>query len=786
MIRNFFKIAIRNLWRSKGFSFINITGLAIGLASAMLIALWIYNEVTFDRFHKNDSQIYQVWNRGTFDNKLECWTSVPKILGPTLKLEYPALENVVRTSSRWFVTRTDDKKVSSSALIADSTFLKMFSFPMIKGNINTALNSTYSLVITEKMATKMFGNADALNKVITIDSNNFTVTGVLKNLPSNTRFDFEMILPWSYMTKTGQDDHNWGNNSVNTYVQLQAGADPVRVDREIQNVTKKHSGGVEQQEIFLHHISNWHLYSRFENGKIVGGRIELVVMFGLIACFILLIACINFMNLSTARSEKRAKEVGVRKVSGAVKSQLIGQFLGESVLTACIAGIFAALILMLCLPSFNLLVAKQLVLPVGNIYFWLIAVAFVLVAGLIAGSYPAFFLSSYKASSVLKGSFKKSHAVINPRKILVVLQFTFAIILVISTIIVTQQIKHAQKREAGFEKGQLVYVWLSGELYDRYPMVKSELLRSGIAASVTKTNAPMSASFSNTWGYQWAGKAPNDKTVINTFVQDEGLVTTAGLKLLMGRDMDLKQYPTDSTAILLNESAVRVMGFKDPIGQIVRDQDVNYRVVGVIKDFVLESPFAQIAPMVIHGAHSNWFNIINIKLAPGYDVAKAIDVMGKIYAKYNPEYPFEYHFVDDDYKRKFDETQQLGTLTTVFAGLTIFISCLGLFGLAAYMAQNRIKEIGVRKVLGASVFNITTLLSKDFLLLVMISLLIASPVAWFVMNAWLQDFTYRINIEWWVFALAGLISVLIALLTVSYQAIRAAVANPAKSLYLRE
>ena len=782
MIRNYLKVALRNLWRSKGFSMINITGLAIGLASAMLISLWIYNQVTFDRFHKNDHELYQVWNRGIFDDRLNCWDNVPKILGPTLRLEYPEISNVVRTNSRWFVTRTKDKKISSSALIADSTFLSMFSFPMVTGDANSALNNTYSLVITEKMAKKMFGGEEALNKVITIDSNNFTVTGVLKDLPANTRFDFEMILPWSYMTKTGQDDKNWGNNSCHTYVQLKSGTNAPMVNRKIQDVTKRHSAGQEQQEIFLHHISNWHLYSRFENGKIVGGRIELVVMFGIIACFILLIACINFMNLSTARSEKRAKEVGVRKVAGANKSLLVGQFLGESILIALIAGVFAALIVVLCLPSFNLLVAKQLVLPYNNIYFWLIAITFILVTGLLAGSYPAFFLSSYKPSEVLKGTFKKSHSAINPRKVLVVLQFTFAIILVISTIIVTQQIRHAREREAGYDRGQLVYLWLSGDLYDKFQLLKNDVMRSGIAVSITRTNAPLTESFSNTWGYQWAGKSPNDKTIINTFVQDEGLVTTAGLKLLAGRDLDLDQYPTDSTGTLLNESALKVMGFKDPIGQIVKDGDVSYRVVGVIKDFVLESPFSKVAPMVIHGAHSNWFNIINIKLKPGHDVRKSIGELEKIYTKYNPAYPFEYHFVDEAYKRKFDEAQQLGTLTTLFAGLTIFISCLGLFGLAAYMAQNRTREIGIRKVLGASVLRITALLSKDFLLLVLIAFVIATPVAWYVMHAWLQDFSYRIKIEWWVFMLAGIISLLISIITVSYQAIKAAIANPVKSL----
>lgn len=782
MIKNYLKVAFRNLWRSKGFSFINIAGLSIGMASAMLIALWIYNQVSYDRFHKNDQYLYQAWNCGTFDGAIHCWDNVPKILGPTLKLDFPEIDDVVRINTRWFVTRTVDKKVSSRALIADSTFLSMFSFPMIKGDPKTALNNSYSMVITEKMATKMFGNEPALNKVIAIDSNNFTITGILKNLPSNTKFDFEMILPWSYMVRTGQDDQDWGNNSCHTFVQLKPNIDPDVFNKKVEDVTKRHSAGAEQQEIFLHHISNWHLYSRFENGKIAGGQIELVRMLAIIAGFILLIACINFMNLSTARSEKRAKEVGIRKVAGANKGLLITQFLGESLLLAFIAGILSVIIVFICLPSFNTLVAKQLELPITNLYLWLAALTFIFISGIVAGSYPAFFLSSFQPASVLKGLYKKSHAVINRRKILVVVQFTFAIILVISTIVVTQQIRHAQNRQAGYERGQLVYHWLSGDLYNNFARLKNELLQSGAVLSISRTNSPLTSVMSNSWGFEWPGKPPGDKTIINTFTQDEGIISTAGLQLVGGRDFDLDKYPADSTAILLNESALKAMRLDNPLGQIIRYGDVQYRIVGVFKNFVLESPFETIAPMAILGAKLDWFNVINMKLNPDRAVSDNLAEIEKIYTRNNPAYPFEYHFADDDYKLKFEDAQRFGTLTTLFAGLAIFISCLGLFGLAAYMAENRAREIGIRKVMGASVLTITALLSRDFLLLVLISLLIAVPIAGYAMSMWLESFTYRVNIEWWIFVLAGSLSMLISLLTVSYQSIRAALANPIKSL----
>jgi putative ABC transport system permease protein len=782
MFRNYLKVALRNIWRRKGYSFLNITGLSVGMASAILILLWIFNEVSYDRFHDKKDRIYQAWNRGVFDNKLQCWNSTPKILAPTLKLEFPEIESVARVTSRWFVTRTGDKKVSSSAVITDPAFLNIFTFPMKYGDPNTALDGVYSIVITEKMAVKMFGDEAALNKVITIDSNNYTVTGVLHDLPVNTQFNFELILPWSFMKRTGDDDEDWGNNSVETYVLASAGTSNEMINRKIKDVTIDHSNGAEQQEVFLHPLTKLYLYSRFENGKVAGGRIELVRLFGIVAAFILLIACINFMNLTTARSETRAKEVGIRKVAGAHRSLLIGQFLGESVLISLISGVIALMLVHISLPAFTELVNKPLVVPYENAYFWSAAVVFILITGAIAGSYPAFFLSSFKPVSVLKGTFKKSFRAVNPRKVLVVVQFSFAIILIICTFIIVQQIRHAQERDAGYDKSQLVYHWMAGDLYDKYPLVKSELLASGVATHVTKTSGTLAEGMSDTWGIQWKGKAANDKTDFDRFIQDEGLVSTAGLELISGRDMDLKNYKTDSFAMILNESAAKAMGFENPIGQIVKDMGRDFHVVGVVKDFVLGSPYQRTRPMVIEGAGTNWFNIILIRFSDRRKLNENLAQMEKIFTRHNPAYPFEFHFSDEDYATKFADGQRMARMSALFAILTIFISCLGLFGLASYMAATRIREIGIRKVLGASVVRITSLLSIDFIKLVVIAILIAVPLAWLLMNQWLQDFDYRIQIRWWIFALAAGLSLLIALLTVSYQAIRAANTNPTKSL----
>jgi putative ABC transport system permease protein len=781
MFRNYLKIAFRNLLRKKMFSSLNILGLAVGMASAALILLWIQNEVSYDRFHRNGDYLYESWNRAVFDQNLQCWNSTPKILGPTLKKDYPEIADMCRTNTQWFVVTVGEKQVSMKGLFADPSFLKMFSFPLLRGQASDALNNVYSIVITEKTAKKLFGREEAMNKIIRIDRNNFTVTGILKDLPENTRFDFEYLLPWAYMTEAGEDDVYWGNNSVSTFVQLKPGTSATALDSKIKDITIRHSGGEEKTEVFLHPLSKWHLYSSFDNGKIDGGQIETVRLFGLIAFFILLIACINFMNLSTAQSAKRAKEVGIRKVSGAGQGSLIGQFIGESVVISSLAGIIAFALVQVSLPAFDSLVGKQLAIPYTSIHFWITAALFILFTGIVAGSYPAFFLSSYKPVSVLKGSFKRAHAVINPRKVLVVLQFTFAIILICCTCIIVQQIRYARDRQTGYDRSRLMYHFLTGSLAKNYPSLRTELLASGMAVSVTKTSSPITEGWSDSWGFQWEGKAVDDKTDFDNYCADEDFVKTAGLKLVDGRDLNLASYPTDSTGMLINESAVKAMGFKRPLGQVVIVDSTAFHVVGVIRDFIIRSPYEPMRPMVIRGSRG-FFNVVNLKLQAGGNMVKNMQAIEKLFKKYNPDYPFEYHFADQEYARKFEDTRRTAELSALSAGLTIFISCLGLFGLAAYTAETRIKEIGIRKVLGASVTGITAMLSKEFILLVLLSILLATPVSWFFMDNWLQDFPYHIRLQWWVFLLAGFVSILISLATVSFQAIKAALANPVKNL----
>jgi putative ABC transport system permease protein len=785
MLKNYLKTAWRNLIGNISFSVINILGLAIGMASAILILLWIQNEMSHDRFHEKKDRLYLANNRDKFNGELWAWSNTPKPLGPALKQDYPDVEDVVRVNDgETFLFTVGEKHMNIRGAATDPGFLKMFSFKLIAGNTD-ALKANNSIVVTQKMAVKLFGSDNVIGKIVKIDStDNFTISGVLKDLPNNTAFNFEYLIPWSYLKKINQDDNYWGNNSIRTYILLKPGVSQASFDAKIKNITIDHTkdGDKSTTQVFTQLFSNRWLYADSKNGVYVGGRIERVKLFALIAVFILLIACINFMNLSTARSEKRAKEVGIRKVSGATKELLIFQFITESVILSFLAGIFAIIIVELSLYSFNQLVGKELYIDFSNPLYWLFAILFILFTGLLAGSYPAFYLSSFQPVKVLKGAFKAVDSIITPRKLLVVLQFTFAIALIICTIIVQHQIKFAQERETGYSRNNLIYINMQGDVEKNFDMIKQDLLNKSAAAAVTKSMSPITQRYSDGWGFSWPGSTGEDNKVdFVRMASDADFVKTMGVKLIDGRDIDVKKYPADSTAMLLNEAAVKVMRLKSPIGALVKTDNRDWHVVGVIKDFIYESPYEKIQQLVVMGPKA-WFNTIHIKLNPANSATKNIAIATQVFKQYNPQYPFEYKFVDEQYAQKFEDENRVGTLAALFAGLTIFISCLGLFGLAAYVAENRIKEIGVRKVLGASVASITTLLSIDFLKLVIISFVIASPIAWFAMNKWLQGYNYRIHIEWWVFALAGSVSVLIAVGTISFQAIKAALANPVKSL----
>jgi len=788
MLKNIFLVTIRNLWRNKAFSFINITGLAIGMASALLIGLWVQHESSFDRWHAKADRIYELYSRQDYNGRPDVWPRVSSLMAAELKKEYAEVEEAARVRTVFFLMSNGDKRFNLQGAFADSTFLSIFSFPLLKGNVRTALNSDQGIVLTEHVAKSLFGDSDPIGQTVRIDStDNFKVTGVLKDLPGNTEFRFQYLLPWNYLTRLGWDNNggSWKNTEVVTYALLKPGASQTVFDEKIKDIVQRQTKDARSmvRETFTQPLVRAHLYSKAENGRLTDGLIATVRLFTVIAIFILLIACINFMNLSTARSEKRAREVGIRKVVGAVRGLLVAQFIGESILLSALSFILALCMVEISLKGFNELIGADLFTNYGDTRFWVFATGFVFFTGLVAGSYPAFYLSSFRPVSVLKGSFKKVNALLAPRKVLVVLQFTFAIILITCTLIVDRQIRFAQERDAGYSKDELVYTFVQGEVLPHYDLIRRDLISSGAAVGVTKLFSPITRALGPVDGFSWPGSTEKDKkTNFVQFEADADFVRTTGTHLLLGRDIDLKAYPTDSTAVLLNESAVKTMRLDDPVGKMIRNgRGVDCHIVGVLKDFIIESPYEAVRPMIIQGLSTS-YPVLHFRLNPANTVSEDLKRAEVIFKRYNPQYPFEYYFTDEDYNKKFGAQQQEGKLGLLFSALTIFISCLGLFGLASYMAESRTREIGIRKVLGASVPGIAFLMARDFVRLVLIAVVIATPIAWYAMHAWLEGFSYRIHMGVWIFMAAGLLAIFIALVTVGYQAITAALANPVRSL----
>ena len=776
------KVIGRNLLRLKEFAWINITGLAAGMASAILILLWIQHDMSFDQFNTKKDRIYILYTRSVVNGKTECMAGVPTLLTPLLQTSYPQVEDVCRLNGVGpLVLNVGDRHFEADGIMADHGLLTIFSFPLVRGNLQQALNSPRSMVITEKFAKKLFPDGrDALGQVIRIDSNAFfRIEGVLKDLPTNSSLSFEYVIPYSYMKEIGWYKPSWTDEFTRTYVSLKPGVAMASVDGLLKNVIKAHAKTT--NEVFLYPLSRYHLYGNFENGKEVAGSIEYVRLFAIIAGFILLVACINYMNLSTARSLKKAKEIGIRKVVGAGKGSIIVRFLGESIFISFIAGCVALFIAQLAIKGFSWLTWEDLQIPYRNSWFWVGFIGFVLLTGVIAGSYPAFYLSTYLPVSVLKGSYKKAYNGVSIRKILVVFQFSIAIIFIICTTVIYRQINYAGKRDPGYDRDHLAFAYIKGETNKNYSLIRQDLLSSGAATAVTRSNSPITYIWSESNEYKWAGADPNKKIHFSEFHADNDFIETVGLTLLEGRTINTTVHPTDSMAVLLSQSAVTAMALKDPVGQTISNPQGSWTVVGVVKDFISGSPFYSARPVIIQGP-KNWFGAVTFRLNPQHSLADDMNTIAAIFKRYNPEYPFIYRFVDEADAEKISDERRTGIQSALFGGLAILISCLGLFALSAYTAENRIKEIGVRKVLGATVFSVWKLLSKDFVALVAIAFGIASPVAYFLMHSWIQNYEYRTGLPWYLFAAAGAGALAITLLTVSFQAVKAALANPVKSL----
>ncbi|SHM57944.1 ABC transporter permease [Mucilaginibacter sp. OK098] len=790
MIKNYLKIAYRNLVKNKAHSFINITGLSVGMAVAMLIGLWIWDELSFDKNFKNYNNLAQVRQNFNINGETGTGTSVPWPIGAEIFKNYGSSFKAVTMASFTYnhILTLGDKKLTKSGTFFEPQALDVFSINMLKGS-RASLNDPASVILSESTARTYFGDADPMNKVMKIDNNLVVkVTGVYQDFPYSSTFaDVTFIAPWELLsTSQGmrQQKDTWRCNCYMAFAQVADNVDMKTVSARIKDVKLSKvdkSELKEKPEIFLDPMKNWHLFSDFKNGKNVGGRIQYVWLFGIIGVFVLLLACINFMNLSTARSEKRAKEVGIRKAIGSLRSQLIYQFLSESLLVVVFAFALAILFVQLGLPFFNDVSGKKMVIPWGSPLFWLMGIGFSLITGLISGSYPALYLSSFQPVKVLKGTFKVGRLAAIPRKVLVVTQFTVSVTLIIGTIIVYRQIQFAKNRPVGYTRDGIVMLpMVTGEIHNQFAAVKDELFKSGIITSIAEASSPTTGVYGTNAGFDWKGKDPSLAVDFpNTDVSlDYG--KTVGWQFKDGRDFSA-QFLTDSVAFVINETAAKFMGLKNPVGETIRWDGVPFKVVGVIKDVVTESPYEPVRPMLYHLAKGG-VDFVILKINQKNSTSEAIDKIGRVFKKYNPAQPFDYQFADTEYAKKFGNEERIGKLASAFAGLAIFISCLGLFGMASFMAEQRIKEIGVRKVLGATVFNLWRLLSKDFVILVTISLLIATPVAYYFMHSWLQGYTYRSTITWWIFAVTAFGAMAITLLTVSYQSIKAALTNPVKSL----
>ncbi|MFT3705383.1 MAG: ABC transporter permease [Agriterribacter sp.] len=792
MLKNYFKIAWRNLKKNKVYSLINITGLAAGMAVAMIIGLWIYDEMSANKHFDNYNTLYQVMMNQTFDGKRGSQTALPYPIGEELKAKYPDFKAI--TMCDWGSKRSlmyGEKRVSKFGHFMDEEAVDMFSLKILNGS-KKPLQDPYSIILTEETAKILFGKEDPIGKMVKVDnSTDLKVTAVVEAQPKGSALTFDYLIPWQLQEKiysyiAQYHKANWGNNSWQVFVQLNDNASEKVVDAKIKNVVLSHFTDENtlksiKPELFIHPMSKWRLYNDFDNGKNTGGFIKYVKMFGILGFIVLLIACINFMNLSTARSEKRAREVGVRKAIGSGKRDLIKQFLSESMLISFLAFLFALLLVAIALPFFNRLTDKAMSLHIGNPLFWGVMILFTLFTGLLAGSYPAFYLSSFNPVRVLKGNLKAGKSSSLPRKILVVVQFASSVILMIGTIIIYEQIQYGKSRPIGFNNTGLITVNWSDDIANHLDVMREELLSTGAVLSICKSNSPPSDIFSNNNGWEWKNSQPVEKTVVfSTIVTDYDYTKTMGIKLLEGRDFS-RDFAGDSAAVILNQAAVKRMGLKNPVGETLKWNGQPLTVIGVVPDIQMQSPYHPISPLTII-YNKSWVGFINIRLNPNMAASKAIALIKPVFDKYNSAYPFEYQFADEEYAKKFNYEELVGNLAAIVAILAVFISCLGLFGLASFTAEQRVKEIGVRKVLGASTFNLWQLLSKDFVLLVLIACAIAIPVAWYSMNEWLKNYEFKINIGFSVFALVIAAAVIITLITVSFQSLRAAAANPVKSL----
>lgn len=782
MIKNYFKVAWRNLVRNKTFSLINVLGLAIGMACTMLIALWVYNERNWDRYNSNYENVYHVFSNRNFNGEISTGPDMMYPLPAAAREAFPDLEHAALVSfPGTTLMGNGDTRINKQTLTVSPEFFDIFSFDFIKGN-KDVLKDPDAIVLTQSTAKAVFGSTDVIGQQVRINNiRSAIVKAIVKDVPQNSTLQFDGLIPFnpsSPETKRSEDD--WVNCGNRVFFQLKPSASVASMETNVINLIRKRTSGenpTTRGSVILHPMEKWRLFEEFKGGKNTGGRIQYVNLFTWVAVVILIIACVNFMNLSTARSEKRAREVGIRKTLGSGKKQLIAQFLSESVLLALFSFLVATAIVYSVLPAFRQMLNMELIVPYSEPALWGIVVGIILMTGIVAGGYPAFYLSDFMPVKVLKGTILQGRQAVLPRKILVTSQFIASIILISATLIIYQQLQHVKKRDIGYDTNNLIQLNSSRDLNNNFEAFRNDLQRAGILSSVVRTSTPLTTILGFTSGIRWAGAPENAQLVIGFLFSDQNFAKTLNAKMLEGRDF----RQGDSNSVIFNKEAIRLMGMNSPVGKEINWAGRQRTIVGVVDNMVMTSPYEAAAPMMV-SYEDKWSNFTNIRLVPGVDVRKAISAIESVYKKYSQEYPFEFRFIDDEFNRKFINEQLIGKLAVIFAGLSIFVCCLGLFGLVSFTIERKTKEIGIRKVLGASVRQVLILMSREFLILVGLAFLVAIPAAWWAMNEWLKNFSYRIDIGLGVFVLVGLITLVIALLTVGLNASAAALRNPVKTL----
>lgn len=785
MFKNYVLITIRNLFKNGFYSFINIAGLAIGITCSILILLWVKDETSYDKFHPKADRLYQVWVKAFFDGKISSWTSVPL---PTYEAFKTADSNIKRSLVMdWggeHLLTVNDNRLIKKGYWASEEFLEMFEFPLVKGDPTQVMDDPRSIVISESTAKALFGDEDPINQVIRVDNEHeLKVTGVLKDVPANSSFEFDFVMPWKFREQVQKwvrdNTTSWGNYSFQVFVELNDPANHAAVENSVRMMLQEHGEKETKPEYFLYPLLRWRLHSNFENGIETGGMSDYVQMFTIIAIFIIVIACINFMNLATARSERRAREVGIRISVGSRRHELILQFIGESTFISFIAFAIAILLAQLLLPFYNDLVQKKLFIDYTSSEFWIFSLGMIFLTGIISGSYPAFYLSSFQPAKVLKGKPTIGKGASTPRKVLVTLQFGFSILLIIGTIVIYQQIQLVKGRALGYDQESLMAISYTKEIEKDYRSIKLELLGSGVVESVTKSNSSITDINSNNF-LGWPGKPEDLRVIFTTIATEYDYTKTMGIKIIEGRDFS-EDFKSDTAAILINKAALQLMNLKDPIGTELDLWDSKRKLIGVVDDVLMGSPYQPVKPMFVI-LDPGWIDAVTIRLKKTGDLQASINAVKTIFEKYAPAYPFEYRFADVEFQKKFTTINLTSTLASLFASLTIIITGLGLFGLASFTAEQRTKEIGIRKVLGASVPSLVGMMSKDFSRLVIISFALSAPLAWWLLTKYLERYPVRTGIAWWIFPLTGLIALIFAVAIVSTQALRAARSNPVNSL----